>query len=156
MSNPSPPSSTTRDHSRTGGCACGAIGFSYAGLLGGALGAVTLCQCALCRRLHGIGAAVAPARAAGFVLLRGEAALREFESSPGKFRAFCGLCGTPLYSRRAAAPGALRLRIGCLDHVPESLRIEALIHTRDRPAWCELTPAPAHYPESEPGRPGAT
>lgn len=137
----------------TGGCACGALRFSYAGRLAGALGAVTLCQCSLCRRLHGVGAAVVPAEAAGFTWQQGREALREFESSPGKFRAFCGQCGAPLYSRRADRPAALRLRIGCFDTLPEALRIQAMIYTRGRPAWAALQPPPAELPEDE-SRPG--
>jgi hypothetical protein len=114
---------------------------------------ITLCQCSLCRRLHGFGAAVIPAQAAGFTLQQGKNSLREFESSPGKFRAFCTLCGTPLYSRRSVAPQALRLRIGCLDNLPDTIRIDALTHTKDRPEWCKLLPPPAIFPNTEPSRP---
>ena len=151
LNGPSPPSPIT--HNLTGGCACGAIAFSYSGLLAGPLGSITLCQCGMCRRLHGFGAAVIPAQASGFTLHQGKDAVREFESSPGKFRAFCALCATPLYSRRTVAPKALRLRIGCLDQLPDSLRIDALTHTKDRPEWCKLLPPPNIFPDTEPSRP---
>lgn len=39
----------------------------------------------------------------------------EYESSPGKFRAFCSLCGSPIYSRRADLEGVYRIRAGLLD-----------------------------------------
>jgi hypothetical protein len=134
-----------------GGCLCGAVRYRYEGPLGGELGMVTLCRCGQCRKAHGYGAAVAPALAAGFEITAGADQLREYESSPGKKRAFCGTCGSPLYSRRDSAPGALRLRLGALDDPPESLRIEALIHVADLPAWAEPRDAP-RFAGEEPGR----
>ena len=77
--------------------------------------------------------------------------IREYESSPGKMRAFCGACGSPLYSRRAGKPEALRLRIGSLDAPPPGLRIEAHIFTADAPPWTDADDAP-RYPGFEPGR----
>ena len=45
--------------------------------------------------------------------------LNEFESSSGKFRAFCGGCGAPVYSRRESRPGKLRLRAGLMPDLPQ-------------------------------------
>ncbi len=134
-----------------GGCLCGAVRYRYDGPLGGALGAVTVCHCEQCRRAQGYAAAVAPALAARFTLVAGADRVVEYESSPGKKRAFCGACGAPLYSRRDAAPDALRLRLGSLDAPPGDLRIQAHIHTRNLPAWAALDDAP-RYPGEEPGR----
>ena len=136
----------------TGGCHCGGVRFAYAGELGGAQGAVTLCWCADCRRAQGFAAAVAPAEATGFEVTQGADLICEYESSPGKRRAFCRACGSPLYSRRDDRPEGLRLRLGALDQAPEGLAIEAQIHTAARPAWtAEACEAPA-YPGTEPGR----
>ena len=140
-----------------GGCLCGAVRYRYEGSLGGELGAVTLCHCRQCRRAQGYAAAVAPAQAAGFSIIAGVDQVREYESSPGKKRAFCGLCGSPLYSRLDAAPNAIRLRIGSLDSPPAGLRIQAHIHAENLPAWAAPDDAP-RYPGEEPGRglaPGA-
>ncbi len=41
--------------------------------------------------------------------------MTEFESSPGKYRAFCNRCGSQLYSRVDAIPGILRLRVGVIN-----------------------------------------
>lgn len=41
--------------------------------------------------------------------------IREFESSPGKFRAFCTNCGSPLYGYLLAARDVIRIRLGTLD-----------------------------------------
>src|ERR1700679_135639 len=118
-----------------GGCLCGAVRYRYEGPLGGDLGAVTLCHCRQCRQAQGYAAAAAPALAAGFSITAGAEQVREYESSPGKQRAFCGTCGSPLYSRREGRPEGIRLRLGSLDDPPEDLQIEAHIYVEKLPAW---------------------
>lgn len=140
------------DQALSGGCLCGGVRYRYAGPLGGPLGAVTVCHCSQCRRAQGFAVGVAPALAAGFQLTAGADLVREYESSPGKRRAFCGVCGSPLYSRRADAPAALRLRLGSLDAAPASLRVDAHIHVADLPAWAALDDAAPRYPGVEPSR----
>jgi len=110
-----------------------------------------LCHCDQCRRAQGYAAAVAPALAAGFSIVAGAEQLREYESSPGKRRAFCGACGSPLYSRREEKPDAIRLRLGSLDDPPADLRIQAHIFVANLPAWAGPDDAP-RYPGEEPGR----
>ncbi len=134
-----------------GGCLCGAFRFTYSGPLGGDLGAVTVCHCAQCRRGQGYASAVAPALARGFEVVRGREALGEYESSPGKWRAFCKACGSPLYSRRDSKPDDLRLRLGALDATPPGLKAQAHIFTAGAPAWSFGDDAPS-YPQFEPGR----
>jgi hypothetical protein len=134
-----------------GGCLCGAVRYRYEGPLGGELGLVTLCHCGQCRRLQGYAAAAAPGLSAGFSILSGADQVREYESSPGKMRAFCATCGSPLYSRRPALPDAIRLRLGSLDDPPVSLRIEAHIYAENLPAWAGPDDAP-RYPGEEPDR----
>jgi hypothetical protein len=136
----------------TGGCLCEAVRFSYDGELGGALGKSTLCVCGQCRKAQGFGSAVVPATADGLSITQGADHIREFESTPGKRRAFCGLCGSPLYSRLDAKPGAIRLRLGVLDAAPEGIRIEAIIHSAAAPGWTEVGGV-TRYDGVEPGRP---
>ncbi len=143
---------TASDQTVTGGCLCGGVKFAYRGELGGSLGLVTVCHCVQCRKASGYAAGVVPARMSGFTLTEGRS-LREYESSPGKVRAFCGACGAPVYSRRANAPDAVRLRLGLLDNPPADLRVQAHIYTHDLPAWAEPDDAP-RYPGMEPGRAG--
>ncbi len=104
-----------------GGCLCGAVRFTYGGPLGGETGAVTLCHCEQCRRAQGYGAAVAPAPAAGFRVIQGRERIVEYVSSPGKKRAFCGACGSPLYC--AWTPG------------PKPCACASAPWTAFRPAW---------------------
>jgi hypothetical protein len=135
----------------TGGCLCGAVRFTYTGLLGGELGKVTLCLCEQCRKAQGFAAAVAPAQAGGLTISDGAQQIREFESSPGKHRAFCALCGSPLYSRLDSRPEALRLRLGAFDDLPASLAVQAVIFTEGAPVWTRPDGAP-RYGRREPDR----
>ena len=137
----------------TGSCLCARVRFRYTGPLGGVLGAVTVCHCVQCRKAQGYAAGVVPAQAAGFAIIQGADLIREFESSPGKLRAFCGTCGSPLYSRLEHKPDVVRLRLGTLDNPPDSLKVEAHIYTAHVPAWVEPHDAP-RYLGAEPGRMG--
>ena len=92
-----------------------------------------------------------PARADAFRVTDGQSLVVEYESSPGKFRAFCGRCGSPLYSRRTALPRDIRMRLGSLDHAPEDLRIEAHIFSNESAPWEDSGDAP-RYAAQEPGR----
>jgi hypothetical protein len=135
-----------------GGCHCGGVRFVYSGELGGRLGAVTVCYCRDCLKAQGFAAAVVPGEASGFAVVRGGDLIWEYQSSPGKKRAFCGHCGSPIYSRRDDHPEGLRLRLGAFDEPPEALLVQAQIHTRGRPAWSQsVCEAPA-YPGREPDR----
>jgi hypothetical protein len=136
----------------SGGCLCGGVQFSYSGEIGGALGKITACLCRQCRRAQGFAAAVGPAEASGFSILQGKDLVCEFQSSPGKWRAFCGRCGSPLYARLQAKPEVLRLRLGAFDTLPKDIAIEAVIFAEDPPAWTSLEDAP-RYPAREADRP---
>lgn len=95
-----------------GSCLCGGIQYR----LTAEPGAFGYCHCTSCRKAGGSGhSANAPVARGDFQLQRGEALIREYESSPGKFRAFCSHCGSPIYAYLAAAPEVLRLRLGSLD-----------------------------------------
>jgi hypothetical protein len=118
----------------TGSCLCGAVRYEVKG----ELGPIVMCHCAQCRKANGTAFATnSPVKARDFHLLQGSEALAEFESTPGKFRVFCGRCGSPLYSRRAAAPDVLRLRIGTLD-TPLDARPSAHIFVDSKAAWWEI------------------
>jgi hypothetical protein len=99
----------------TGSCLCGSVRFR----IDGKLGPAGYCHCSQCRKASGSAfAANAPVRRKYHSFTRGEGSIREFESSPGKFRAFCSHCGSPLYSRLEAEPETLRIRLGTLDQDP--------------------------------------
>lgn len=97
-------------------CLCGGVHVEITGKLG----PVVYCHCSRCRKASGTAfAANADVRRKYWTFVAGESLVREFESSPGVFRAFCSRCGSPIYSRRVRDPEVLRLRLGMLDDDPE-------------------------------------
>ena len=141
----------TKGKAILGGCLCGDVRYRLDGAIGGASGAVTLCHCGQCRKAQGGPAAVGPAQSEALVFTAGKSLVREYESSPGKFRAFCKRCGSPLYSRRSAKSRDIRLRLGSLDEAPADLRIEAHIFFDERVTWEDNADAP-RFPALEPDR----
>ena len=115
----------------TGSCLCGGVRFRVEG----ELGPVQVCHCTQCRKAQGGPfAAVIPVDAAAFHFIQGADLLSAYESSPGKQRAFCGRCGSPVYSRREALPGVLRLRAGLIDE-PLTVGIAWHAHTGSKCGW---------------------
>jgi hypothetical protein len=53
-------------------------------------------------------------------------------------RAFCGRCGSPVYSRRSDSPDVLRLRLGLLDDDPKR-RPLAHFWVGSKAPWFEIT-----------------
>src|SRR5262249_25125505 len=76
-------------------------------------------HCSRCQKANGTAfAANADVRRKYWTVLAGGDLVREYESSPGVFRAFCGRCGSPVYSRRAHDPDTVRVRLGLLQEDP--------------------------------------
>lgn len=96
----------------TGHCLCGRVTYE----VDGTLGPVSYCHCESCRRAQGGAFAVAAPVPRKYVrLVTGAEAITEYESSPGKYRGFCRVCGSPVWSRRDDAPDVVRLRLGRVD-----------------------------------------
>ncbi|SDX22252.1 GFA family protein [Marinobacter mobilis] len=129
----------------TGHCLCGAVTFEYQG----PMGPISLCHCSQCRRAQG-GAfsASAPVQKVHFQWLSGEQQIREFESRPGKFRAFCGQCGSPLYSRVDAIPGILRLQVGVVNE-PLGKGPESHIFVGSKSDWYAITDDLPQYEKTQ-------
>lgn len=103
----------------TAACVCGATRYHFHG----PVEEVALCYCNQCRRANGGAFNVALLAKAEDVDFEARDRVTEFESSAGKFRAFCGGCGAPVYSRRDDLPGILRLRAGLIADLPQPQRI---------------------------------
>lgn len=126
----------------TGHCLCGDIRFQY----DGPLGPVALCHCSQCRRSHGSAFSVsAPVQKVHFQLLSGQDRICEYESSPGRYRAFCSRCGSPVYSRSDAIPGILRLRISLICE-PLEKRPAQHNYVGSKADWFEISD---HLPQFE-------
>lgn len=131
-----------------GSCKCGSVTYAY----DGDFGTITICHCADCRKLQGgAGVVAAPVETAGLRWTGGRDCITEFESSPGKKRAFCSRCGSPLYSRRDDRPEVLRLRMGSID-TPTAAVPVARIFCKDLPRWAASDLDLPSYERHEPGR----
>jgi hypothetical protein len=119
----------------TGHCLCGAVQFEVRG----ELGETRLCYCELCRRANGSAfSANVPIPVERYHLIGGREHIREFESSPGAFRAFCSTCGSPVYGRATRDPGHIRIRLGTLSQDAEA-RVAAHVWVRSKCAWYRIT-----------------
>jgi hypothetical protein len=131
-----------------GHCLCGEVRYE----IHGDIGPVVLCHCSRCRHAQGSAfGANAEVAAADFVILAGLRHIKDFESSPGKHRSFCGNCGSPLYSRNVAKPSVIRLRIGSLA-TPLHHRPVAHIFATSKADWDEIADGLPQYEGLEPGR----
>ena len=111
-----------------GNCHCGAI--AWEGEVDPVR--VSVCHCGDCQRFSG-GAfrASVPSKAEDFAILQGEPVryVKTAESGNRRVQAFCGQCGTPLYSADAENPKSFNLRVGAL--------AERAGLPPQRQIWCE-------------------
>lgn len=115
-----------------GACLCGAVRYEVTG----SLASVVLCHCTQCRRGNGGAFNVGVVVSTGQVTFKDRTTIREYESSPGKLRAFCSTCGSPVYSRRMDTPGTLRLRGGLIVDLPAPSGLRH-IHRDSRWPWID-------------------
>ena len=130
----------------TGGCLCGGIRFR----IDGPFGLVANCHCSMCRKAQGSAFATnAPVAREHFRLLQGAELITEYESSANKWRCFCRICGSPIYSHRLADPGVVRVRFGTLDGDPG---VRATIHYAidSKAPWVQITDSLPQIPERNP------
>lgn len=112
-----------------GRCLCGTIRYQCGPLLC----PPTLCHCESCRRASG-------AHAVGWLTVKfrdltyAGALPREFESSPGVHRSFCGRCGTPLTYRSSRRPEEIDVTICSLDE-PDKVIPADHLWMQDAPPW---------------------
>ena len=118
----------------TGSCLCGAVRY----VLTAEIGPIEVCYCQMCRKASGGPLATnAPLARTAFHLSAGRELLREYESSPGEQRVFCGRCGSPIYSHRVDQPEVVRVRVGTINE-PLTVRPVASYFTASKCNWWEI------------------
>ena len=130
----------------TGKCLCGAVRYE----IDGDLAPIQICHCEDCRKAQGSAfAANLPTPTDRFRLLAGEDQLRAYESSPGKERVFCSVCGSPIFSRFAARPGIVRIRAGTLNP-PLTASVSFHFYTASKADWWPILDDLPRYPGARP------
>jgi hypothetical protein len=84
-----------------------------------------------------------------FRFLSGADLITEYRSSPDKVRAFCKVCGSPIYSAKDDMPGVLRLRLGTVD-TPFVCSDIFHIFTDSKAPWWEIGDGHPRHPERKP------
>lgn len=132
----------------TGNCLCGGVRFE----IHGPLAPLGYCHCKQCQRASGSAFTANTSIAkADFRLLSGQELIREYESSPAAFRAFCSRCGSPVYKRLASQPDSIRVRLGLVNEDP-GLRPRVHVWVSAKAAWYEISDALPQLPEGLPPR----
>ncbi|SFM37185.1 Uncharacterized conserved protein [Marinobacter zhejiangensis] len=108
------------------------------------------CHCNTCRKAHS--AAYAPTagvKREHFRWLKGQEFLASYESSPGKLRHFCKLCGSHLMAERAGQPHVI-VRVATLDEDPGQTAKAHIWVSHDAP-WLSPEGAERYDQWPEPG-----
>ena len=117
----------------SGACHCGAI--AYEAEIDPAR--VGICHCTDCQKLTGSAYRVSVgASRDAFRLLRGAPTVyvKTADSGARRAQAFCGQCGSPLYTYDADRPADYGLRVGCIDQRAQ-LAPQRQIWCRSALAW---------------------
>jgi hypothetical protein len=130
-----------------GSCLCGTVQYTVDQLDM----PISHCHCRTCQKAH----AAAFVSTAGvsrehFRWTAGEEQLRAFESSPGKQRWFCSVCGSHLVAEREGQPHVI-LRVATLDEDP-GVRPLRHIWTAHETPWLAYDQTLASYAEWPPNR----
>ena len=128
----------------TGSCLCGGVRFR----IDAALAPIKACHCKQCRKAQGTPFATnTPVSSDAFQLVKGAELLDAFESSPGKQRVFCRVCGSPVYSKRESLPDIFRVRAGLIDG---TLAVDLVAHcyTAYKANWWPIQDALPQHPEA--------
>jgi hypothetical protein len=133
-------------HLLTGGCLCGAVRYAYEG----DVGAAGYCHCADCRRVSGSAFGISVrVDASQFRIVRGRPRTFTKAGDSGRLvtRAFCGDCGSPLFTLPPERPDVVFIKAGSLDD-PTLVKPDRQAWTRSRVSWAEIDPQIATFETS--------
>lgn len=117
-----------------GSCLCNKVTYEIRGDIQG----INYCHCRQCRKASGSAFGTSAAvNKQTFHILDGRENVAAYESTPGKNRYFCRICGSPLYSQRDEAD-RIYVRLGTLDDDPGA-RPDVHIHVSSKAVWHEIT-----------------
>lgn len=123
----------------TGGCACGTIRYE----ISSEPVSMNHCQCRDCQHKSGTGhGSYLAFLGRDQVKVTGKATLWDFKGDSGnvKARAFCPVCGSPVYMTFAFAPDVFVVHAGSLDD-PGRFKPQKVMYRASGQAWDHLDPA---------------
>jgi len=125
-----------------GSCLCKRVAFQASSLQGPFL----YCHCQSCQKSSGaaFGANIS-APLDGFRIVSGEDLISVYESSPKKFRHFCRVCGSPLFTKVGDKPSIVRIRLGTLNCAIAHKRA-AHIFVDEKASWYEIADRAQRFP----------
>jgi hypothetical protein len=129
----------------TGHCLCGRVCYEA----DAEIRTIIHCHCETCRRTHASAfSSIGAVPRQRFRWVAGEELLKNFESSPGKFRHFCSVCGSHILAERTGSEHVM-LRLGCLD-TPITSHSASHIWRSDCASWYDPKETLPEYPEAIP------
>jgi len=129
-----------------GSCLCGAVEYEVDQLDM----PIVHCHCRSCRKAHAAAyASIAGVSREHFHWLKGKDKLTAFESSPGKLRHFCSVCGSNILAERSGQPHDT-VRVATLDDDPGTRADMHIWCSHDVP-WLQDKENAAFYEEWQPG-----
>lgn len=128
----------------TGRCLCGTFEFTVEG----SFGDVRYCHCRQCRRQSGTAfTANARIHRSQWSIRGPEALITEYEHRPGRYKAFCARCGSPLYARSDDDPDDVRVRLGGFEGELD-VQIAGHVWVDSKAAWYEIEDGIPCFPEA--------
>ena len=129
-----------------GGCLCGQVQYE----IEGEPRFMYQCFCGKCRAASGASFVTnIIADAARFRITAGKESLSAYESSPQKFRHFCSICGSPIYSHGEKTKHVVSVRCGTLQQ-DSGLRVAYHAFVASKAVWadiCDDQPQFAEWPD---------
>lgn len=126
---------------KTGGCLCGAVRYEMQGEPAMQL----VCHCSHCQKQAGSAfSTIVGVPEAALTVVQGRPTSFHDSGESGKTveRQFCGTCGSPLFSKVAAAPGMIFIKTGTLDDTA-FFQPSAHIWTKSKQSWVDTGAVPA-------------
>jgi len=126
-----------------GSCQCKAVTYQVQEIDG----PMWNCFCQTCRKSHAADHnTAAKVKSEHFKILTGQDTLHSFESTHGKLRWFCSVCGSHVYAERPASPELKVVRAGTFDTDPGSVPMSNVWVSHAAP-WLAHDPSKASSPE---------
>lgn len=132
----------------TGGCLCGKVRYTVSQPVLN----VIACHCKNCQKASGAGLShntVVASNAVTFTSGQPRIFADTAQSGNTLYRAFCGDCGSSIYSQRAKAPEMMVLKVGSLDD-SDAMKLVMNIWTASARPWVHIDPATECHPENRP------